>query len=126
MKMKKSKKHFDKIVNVLTKKGDVIEVVSGLMKGYLGGDILIDTGNGGLYDHVVMGSAPGASLVLPASVPVRLSKPRNKKITEKEELFFSDLDVLSADWEEQIPCMYESARYPERKSAYQASESEWM
>jgi hypothetical protein len=102
LKIKKTK-HLNLPVNVLTRKDGRIDVVSGLFKGYLGGDILVDTGNGGLYDHVVMGSAPGASLVVPASMTLSLQKPKARKVGKKSApLYFDDEDVLSNDWRDEI------------------------
>jgi hypothetical protein len=125
LKIKKSRRHNNKLVNVLTRKNGQLEVVTGLMKGYLGGDILVDTGNG-LYDHVVMGSASGASLVLPACVPIRISKAAEQKIVKKSHAPVYNDGMLTTRWEDDLPPAYQSSRYGPDPADFSVSESYWQ
>jgi hypothetical protein len=102
LKIKKSKVS-GKMVNVLTRNADGdINVTQGILKGFLSSDVLVDTG-AGLFRHFLMGRAEtGRSMILPASMPLRLGRSGNPKPKVIKQNPLDDY-VLDPGWINELP-----------------------
>ena len=98
----RTKKYINKPVTLCRMTPEGLEKVQGIHRGYLGKNLLLDTGTG-LFEQYVIGTAPGRYLVFPAKIQIDRNENLEPEPVIKKKMKIDEFDdVLIPEWDRDV------------------------